>query len=160
MLSASVAGELKELSAGFVGFAAGAETRKEKAWSVPDSLTSQGLANDPKVEPTAGSFDVNEVFVELAVPLLADKFLAEQVDLSAAVRAFDYSTFGSDTTWKLGLTWKMNDEVMFRSVASTVSELYSGNSPSYQQITFPGAQDQAEVTVGGNDQLTPEELKH
>ena len=163
MLSASVAGEVMELPAGYVGFAAGIESRSEKAWSVPDSLTSQGLANDPKVEPTEGSFDVNEVFVEVAVPLLADKFLAEQVDLSAAVRAFDYSTFGSDTTWKLGLTWKMNDEIMFRSVASTafraptVSELYSGNSPSYQQITFPGAQDQAEVTVGGNDQLTPEE---
>ncbi|MBU2969755.1 TonB-dependent receptor [Pseudoalteromonas sp. C2R02] len=163
MISASVAGELMEVPAGYVGFAAGVESRSEKAWFVPDSLTSQGLANDPKVEATGGSFDVNEAFVEIAVPLLADKFLAEQVDLSAAIRAFDYSTFGSDTTWKLGLTWKMNDEIMFRGVASTafraptVNELYSGDSPSYNQITFPGAQDQAEVTVGGNDQLTPEE---
>lgn len=163
MISASVAGEIMEVPAGFVGIAAGVESRSEKAWFVPDSLTSQGLANDPKVEATGGSFDVNEAFVEIAVPLLADKFLAEQVDLSAAIRAFDYSTFGSDTTWKLGLTWKMNDEIMFRGVASTafraptVNELYSGDSPSYNQITFPGAQDQAEVTVGGNDQLTPEE---
>ena len=51
--------------------------------------------------------------------MLADKFLAEQVDLIAAISASDYSTFGSDTTWKLGLTWKMNDEIMLRSVAST-----------------------------------------
>ena len=63
--------------------------------------------------------------------MLADKFLAEQVDLIAAIRASDYSTFGSDTTWKLGLTWKMNDEIMLRSVASTafraptVSEIHS-----------------------------------
>ena len=84
------------------------------------------------------------------------------VDLSAAVRAFDYSTFGSDETWKLGLTWRVNDELMLRAVRSTafraptVSELYQGKSPSFEQVNFPGAQDQAEVTVGGNDQLTPE----
>ena len=52
---------------------------------------------------------------------------------------------------------------MLRSVVSTafraptVDELYSGNSPSFEQINFPGAQQQAEVTVGGNSLLTPEE---
>ena len=165
MLSASIAGEVMELPAGYLGFAAGIESRTEKAWFTPDSLTSQGLANDPKVDPTSGSFDVNEAYLELAIPLLSDVFLAESVELSAAIRAFDYSTFGSDTTWKLGLTWKLNDEIMLRGVSSTafrapsVSELYSGNSPSYDQIDFDGAQDQAEVTRGGNDQLTPEEAE-
>ena len=165
MLSASIAGELMELPAGSLGFAAGIESRTEKAWFTPDSLTSQGLANDPKVDPTSGSFDVKEAYLELAIPLLSDVFLAESVELSAATRAFDYSTFGLDTTWKLGLTWKLNDEIMLRGVSSTafrapsVSELYSGNSPSYDQIDFDGAQDQAEVTRGGNDQLTPEEAE-
>jgi len=163
ILSASVSGELFELPAGYSAFAAGIERRQEKAWFTPDSLTAQGLANDPMVEPTAGGFDVNEAYVEFAIPLLADAPLAQNVELSAAIRAFDYSTFGSDETWKLGLTWKVNDELMLRSVVSTafraptVSELYSGNSPSFDQIDYPGAQDQAEVTVGGNDSLTPEE---
>ncbi|MGB1292050.1 MAG: TonB-dependent receptor plug domain-containing protein [Pseudoalteromonas sp.] len=163
ILAASVSGEMFELPAGYAAFAAGIERRQEKAWFTPDSLTAQGLANDPMVEPTAGGFDVNEAYVEFALPLLADAPLAQNVELSAAIRAFDYSTFGSDETWKLGLTWKVNDELMLRSVVSTafraptVSELYSGNSPSFEQVEFPGAQDQAEVTVGGNNQLTPEE---
>ena len=151
-----------ELPAGYVGFAAGIERREEKAWYIPDSLTSQGLANDPRVEPTGGRFAVNEAYVEFAVPLVADTVFADSIDLSAAVRAFDYSTFGSDETWKLGLTWRVNDELMLRAVRSTafraptVSELYQGKSPSFEQVKFPGAQDQAEVTVGGNDNLSPE----
>ncbi|MGS0535482.1 MULTISPECIES: TonB-dependent receptor [unclassified Pseudoalteromonas] len=163
ILAASVSGEMFELPAGYAAFAAGVERRQEKAWYTPDSLTAQGLANDPPVEPTSGGFDVNEAYVEFAIPLLADAPFAQNVELSAAIRAFDYSTFGSDETWKLGLTWKANDELMFRSVVSTafraptVSELYSGNSPSFENVTYPGAQSQAEVTVGGNDQLTPEE---
>ncbi|WP_105189575.1 TonB-dependent receptor plug domain-containing protein [Pseudoalteromonas sp. T1lg48] len=163
VISAGLNGEVMELPAGYVGFAAGIERREEKAWYVPDSLTSQGLANDPRVEPTGGRFDVNEAYVEFAVPLVADAAFADSIDLSAAVRAFDYSTFGSDETWKLGLTYRVNDELMLRAVRSTafraptVSELYQGKSPSFEQVKFPGAQDQAEVTVGGNDQLTPEE---
>ncbi|MBQ4863799.1 TonB-dependent receptor [Pseudoalteromonas sp. MMG013] len=162
-LSASLSGELWELPAGYMGFATGVESRTEKAWYTPDSLTSQGLANDPKVEPTSGSYDVSEAFLELAVPVLADLPFAQSVDLSAAVRAFDYSSFGSDSTWKLGFTWKVNDELMFRGVRSTafraptVDELYGGNSPSFEQINHALLDSQAEVTVGGNDQLTPEE---
>ena len=51
-----------------------------------------GLANDPIVEPTSGGFDVNEAYVEFAIPLLADAPFAQNVELSAALRAFDYST--------------------------------------------------------------------
>ncbi|MFT7279226.1 MULTISPECIES: TonB-dependent receptor [Pseudoalteromonas] len=162
MITAALSGELMEVPAGFVGFAAGLERREEKAWYTPDSITSQGLANDPRVDATSGRFDVNEAYLELAIPLVADAYLAQNVELSAAIRAFDYSTFGSDETWKLGLTWRVNDELMLRGVRSTafraptVAELYSGDSPSYEQVSFTGAQDQAEVTVGGNDQLTPE----
>ncbi|OCQ22700.1 TonB-dependent receptor [Pseudoalteromonas luteoviolacea] len=162
-LSASLAGELFELPAGYLGFATGIEKRTEKAWYTPDSLTSQGLANDPKVEPTSGSYDVNEAFVEFAIPVLADVPFAQNLDLSAAVRAFDYSSFGSDSTWKLGFTWKLNDELMFRGVKSTafraptVDELYGGKSPSFEQISHPLLDNQAEVIVGGNASLTPEE---
>ncbi|MDN3653629.1 TonB-dependent receptor [Thalassotalea ponticola] len=163
-ISASLAGELMELPAGYMGFAAGIESRTEKAWFTPDSLTAQGMANDPKQEPTAGEYDVNEAYLELAIPVLADAPLAEHVEISTAVRAFDYSTFGSDATWKLGLTWKVNDELMLRSVASTafrapsVDELFGGASPSFNQVDHDAStQSQAIVTVGGNPNLTPEE---
>ncbi|MCE9684963.1 TonB-dependent receptor [Shewanella sp. AS16] len=164
IFNASLSGEVVELPAGFLGFAAGIEHREEAAHFTPDSLTAQGLANDPRVEPTAGSFNVNEAYVELAVPLLNDLPFAEQVDLSAAMRYFDYSTFGDDTTWKLGLTWRMNDQIMIRGGRSTafraptVDELFGGKSPSFEQVQHPASQqDQAEVTVGGNPLLTPEQ---
>ncbi len=164
IFAASISGELMEVPAGVVGFAAGYEHRLESAYYTPDSLTAQGLANDPRVEATSGSFNVNEAYVEFAIPLLSDMDFAEHVELSAAMRYFDYSTFGDDTTWKLGLTWKINEQVMLRGVASTafraptVDELYGGESPSFEQITHPAStQTQAEVTVGGNALLTPEE---
>ncbi|WP_299570258.1 TonB-dependent receptor [uncultured Shewanella sp.] len=160
----SLSGDIVDLPAGTMAFAAGYEFRKESAYYTPDSLTAQGLANDPRVEATAGSFDVNEAYVELAIPLISDVMLLEQVDISAAVRYFDYSTFGDDTTWKLGLTWRLFDDLMVRGVQSTafraptVSELYGGKSPSFDQIVHPATeQTQAEVTVGGNELLTPEE---
>ncbi|WP_144209098.1 TonB-dependent receptor [Shewanella donghaensis] len=160
----SLSGDIVDLPAGTMGFAAGYEYRKESAHFTPDSLTAQGLANDPRVEATAGSFDVNEIYAELAIPLLSDLPFAEQVDLSAAIRYFDYSTFGSDNTWKLGLTWRLFDDLMVRGVQSTafraptVDELYGGKSPSFEQIVHPATdQTQAEVTVGGNELLTPEE---
>ncbi|TKB48237.1 TonB-dependent receptor [Ferrimonas sediminicola] len=163
VFSASVSGDLFELPAGYVAMAAGYEHRSEEAWYIPDSLTAQGLANDPPVEPTGGDFDVDELYAEFVVPLVSDAFLADSIELTAAARYFDYSTFGDDSTWKLGLTWRMNDQLMLRGVASTafraptVDELYGGKSPSFEQVVYPGAQDQAEVTVGGNDMLTPEE---
>ncbi|TKB58581.1 TonB-dependent receptor [Ferrimonas aestuarii] len=164
ILSATINGELFELPAGYLGFAAGYEHRRESAKYTPDSLTAQGLANDPPVEPTSGSFTVDEAYVELLIPLLSDAFLAESVELSTAARYFDYSTFGDDYTWKVGLTWRVNDELMVRGVASTayraptVDELYGGASPAFDQITHPATdQTQAEVTVGGNELLTPEE---
>ncbi|MBZ2192712.1 TonB-dependent receptor [Pseudoalteromonas arctica] len=163
ILAASLSGEMFEMPAGYAAFAAGVEHRQEKAWYTPDSIAAQGLGNDPRVDATSGGFDVNEAYVEFAIPLLADAPFADAVELSAAVRAFDYSTFGSDETWKLGLTWRVNDELMLRGVRSTafraptVDELYSGNAPSYEQVSYPGADSQAEVTVGGNSNLTPEE---
>ena len=164
IIAANLSGELFELPAGYIGFASGVEYRKESAHFTPDSLTAQGLANDPRVEATAGSFDVKEAYLELAIPLLTDAPLAQHVEVSTAARFFDYSTFGSDSTWKMGLTWRVNDSLMFRGVASTafraptVDELYGGASPSFDQITHAATdQDQAEVTVGGNPLLTPEE---
>mgnify|MGYP000106067811 CR=1 FL=1 len=164
IFAASLSGDILDTDAGTIGFAAGYEHRLESAYFTPDSLTAQGLANDPRSEPTAGSFNVNEAYVEFAIPLVSDSVIADNIELSAAMRYFDYSTFGDDVTWKLGLQWRLNEEFMFRSVVSTafraptVDELFGGESPSFEQVQHAASeQDQAEVTVGGNPLLTPEE---
>lgn len=162
--SANLSGDIMELPAGELGFATGVSHRKESAGKTPDSITAQGYGNDPAEEATSGSYTVKAVYLELAVPLLSDLPLAEQVDLSAAIRYFDYNTFGDDNTWKLGMTWKVNDSIMLRGVRSTafrapsVNELYGGSSPSYEYVTHDASDyAQAEVTTGGNANLTPEE---
>ena len=164
LISATLAGDLMDTNAGTISFAAGLEHRTESAYDIPDSLTAQGLANDPATEATAGEYTVDEAYAEFVVPVLEDVAFADKLEVNAAVRYFDYDTFGSDSTWKLGLAWKVTPELLIRSVASTafrapsVSELYGGKATSFEQINHPATdQTQAEVTVGGNINLTPEE---
>ncbi|MCL1123910.1 TonB-dependent receptor domain-containing protein [Shewanella surugensis] len=162
--SANLSGDIMELPAGELAFATGVSHRKESAGKTPDPITAQGLGSDDREEATSGSYTVKAAYVELAVPLLSDLPLAEQVDLSAAIRYFDYNTFGDDNTWKLGLTWKVNDSIMLRGVRSTafrapsVDELYGGAGNSYSFISHAASSfSQAQVTVGGSADLKPEE---
>ncbi|WP_349585459.1 TonB-dependent receptor [Alteromonas sp. NFXS44] len=139
----NLSGELFELPAGFVGFAGGAEYRKEKGWYQPDAVTVAGDGSASAQDPTSGGYDTTQVYAEFAVPLLADVPGAEELSLDAAIRWFDYSTFDSDITWKLGLTWRVNEDLMFRGVASTafraptVDELYGGNVGSFDYLVDP-----------------------
>ncbi|GLP96156.1 TonB-dependent receptor [Paraferrimonas sedimenticola] len=136
-------GELFDMPAGPVAFAAGAEYRKESGYFTPDAVTQAGDSSQSQQDPTAGGYDTSAVYAEFSIPLLADMKYAQEVTAEAAVRAFNYSTFGSDATWKLGLTWKVNEQVMFRSVASTafrapsISELYGGNVGSFDYLNDP-----------------------
>jgi iron complex outermembrane receptor protein len=139
----NVTGDLLELPAGYVGFAAGAEYRREKGWYQPDAVTVSGDGSASAQDPTSGNFDTTQFYAEFAIPLLADVAFVKELSIDAAIRWFDYSTFDSDTTWKLGLTWHVNDDLMLRGVASTafraptVDELYGGNVGSYDYLTDP-----------------------
>lgn len=114
-LSANLYGTVMDLPAGEVAFAAGIEDRSEKGWRNPDSTV---LRNGGE-SAISGSSDVTEVYGELSIPLLADSPLAQNLDLSVAARWADYSSFGSNTTFKLGVVWRINDQLTLRSVAST-----------------------------------------
>ncbi|MBY5921148.1 TonB-dependent receptor plug domain-containing protein [Ferrimonas balearica] len=143
VFAANLSGELFELPAGSVAFATGAEYRKEEGWFTPDPITQAGESSQSQQDPTQGDYDTTQLYAEFSVPLLSGLRFADEVTMEAAVRWFDYSTFGSDTTWKLGLTWRVNDELMLRGVASTafrapsVSELYGGNVGSFDYLTDP-----------------------
>jgi len=162
-MGATISGDAFELPAGIVGFAVGIEHREESAFNQPDAFSSSGIGSGNAVQPTAGGYKVDELYFEFIVPLLADLPFAQQVDLEAAMRFFDYDTFGSDDTYKLGLTWRVNDMVMVRSVSSTafrapnVRELFGGQSDSYTNYTDPcngvggAGQDPQYATACAND---------
>lgn len=157
-LGAGISGDLFELPAGPLGFAFGIEHREEEAYNQPDAFSSSGIGSGNAVQPTSGGYKVDEAFVELVIPVLRDLPFAQSVDIEAAMRFFDYDTFGSDDTYKLGLTWRMFDSLMLRSVVSTafrapsVGELFGGQSDSYTNFNDPCN------FVGGADFANPDYL--
>src|SRR5690606_23265461 len=64
LVSANVTGALAELPAGPLGFAAGYEYRKYEGSYQPDAITVAGEYNGVPSGPTAGDYDVSEVYVE------------------------------------------------------------------------------------------------
>jgi len=128
--TANLNGDLMELPAGTLGFAVGAEKRSEKGWRDPDSTVLRNGQEDP----ISGSYDVSEAFVEFSVPLLADVAMVKSLTAELAARYSDYSTVGAEATYKLGVTWHVNDTLMLRGVQSTsfrapvITELFGGTN--------------------------------
>jgi outer membrane receptor protein involved in Fe transport len=68
------------------------------------SLGSLGSYSAGNYHNARGTYHVNEVFVELGIPLLNDSFWGK-ADLDLGGRHARYSTAGDANTWKVGLTW-------------------------------------------------------
>lgn len=123
-------GDLIELDAGTLAFAAGIEQRDEKGCRKPDTVAQQNGDEDA----ISGAYQVKEAYIEFAVPLARNTAWAENLAADVALRYSDYSTFDSDTTYKLGLTWRINDAFMLRGVRSsafrtpTITELFGGTN--------------------------------
>jgi iron complex outermembrane receptor protein len=122
---------------GDIGYAIGIENRFESGFYTPDQVTQDGDSTAAQQDPTDGDYSVQSIYGEISIPF-TDAFTVE-----AATRYDDYSTFGGATTWKLGATYRFNDKFMIRSVAATgfrapsVSELYGGNSGSFDYLDDP-----------------------
>jgi len=130
LASANVTGDLFEMWAGPLAFAAGVEYRKYEGSYTPDPITVAGEYNGVPSGITRGDYDVNEAYAEFSVPLMRDTVFGETLDLSIAGRYSDYSTFGGETTGKIGLRWQPVDEILFRMSyaegfrAPSIGELY------------------------------------
>lgn len=147
-------GSFFELPGGPVGFALGAEYRKELSYFEPSEISQQfydlggglesGLVLDnAPARVTEGSFDVKEAFAEVSVPLLSDRPFFYDLRFGGAIRFSDYSTIGSTTTWKVDGTWAPIRDIAFRGTysqavrAPNISELFEGGSGTYEFIADP-----------------------
>jgi len=164
--SLTVNGEPFSTWAGVVSIATGIEHRIETV----DGLNS---ADDEAGNFLAGNFKLNvgkvtvkEGFFETVVPLAKDQAWARALDLSAGVRATDYSSSGYVTTWKVGATWQVVDDLRFRITrsrdirAANLGELYAGGTAggaSTFNDPFTGTQVPSAFSLSsGNPTLNPE----
>ncbi|WP_462158865.1 TonB-dependent receptor [Pseudoalteromonas sp. GB56] len=179
--TANVSGDLFSLPHGQLAVAIGAEKRWESGWRDPDSTV---LANGLE-DRIAGNFSVTEAYFELSAPLLADMTFAQKVDAEFAMRYSDYDTLDPETTYKLGITWKVDDSLMLRTVKSTafrapvITEQFGGTNGENLRTIDPCENAQGTVAqncladnvpadfvqdgttvltnVGGNPNIGPEE---
>ena len=141
--TANLTGELFEMPAGPLGFAAGYEYRQAEGFDQPDPLVASGITSGNARQPTSGSVTVDEIYLELAVPILSGVTGAERLDLSVAARWSDYDTFGSTTNGKLGIEWQPIDDLLLRATfsqgfrAPNVSELFAGQGDSFPNLSDP-----------------------
>lgn len=176
---ANMSAELFDLPGGKAAFAAGVEHREESGFDSPDALIASGNTTGNARTPTEGSYKVDELYVELALPLLKDLPFANELELSLASRYSDYSTFGDTVNSKFGFKWRPIEDLLVRGNwaqgfrAPSIAELYQGVSDSFPQVRDPCAtgpvsryaslspEQQARchaqgVPVGGYDQGNPQ----
>ena len=143
-----------------LGYAFGVESRYESGFYTPDLITQAGESTAAQQDPTSGSYSVQSIYGELSIPV------TDALSIDAATRYDNYSTFGGATTWKLGATYRFTDSFMLRSVAATgfrapsVSELYGGNSGSFDYLDDPwGNAEDSQILVNytSDENLKPEE---
>lgn len=114
LFSANITSDLFELPAGMLAFASGYEFRQYEGSFSPDAVRVARESQDSPAIPTAGRYNVHEIYSEFSIPVLADKFLAHSLDLSAALRYSRYSTFGGQTTGKAGVKWRPVENLVLR----------------------------------------------
>ena len=143
--TANITGDLFELPAGPLGFAAGYEYRRTQGFDQPDALIAAGNSTGNVRQPTSGGYSLDEYYAEFNVPLLKDLFLAQTLEISLAARYSDYSNFGDTTNPKAGFRWKPIDDLLVRGNwakgfrAPSVSELFLGASDNFPDVTDPCA---------------------
>ena len=173
--------DLFELPGGDVGIAAGFLQRKETGAYTPDALVLElsetGAVTGTPSDPTNGGYTVDELYLEVRVPVF------EMLELDAGFRYSDYDTFGDTSNWKVGVQFRPNDDLLIRGSATTsfraptISNLFGGQGISFPSVTDPCASNptpfciadgvpaagftqislQVRSLVGGNPGALPEE---
>lgn len=115
VFSASVSGDLLELPYGELMFATGIDIRRESIDMKVDETWQDANISANIKKPWDAASTVQELFLELEAPILADIFLIDELVLNVAGRIASYTHAGTHNTWKLGTTWSIIDGLAMRS---------------------------------------------
>ncbi|MEZ7279718.1 TonB-dependent receptor domain-containing protein [Pseudoalteromonas sp. 68 DY56-GL68] len=159
--AANISGDLFELPAGWLAFAAGVERRVNTFSDSPDSLVAAGLSSNNFREPTSGKQTAEEAYFEFVVPVLADLPGVERLEVSVAGRFSDFENSGlvgtqsvdsdfDNESFKVGFTWRVYEDLMLRGNyadtfrAPSINNLFAGGGEG-----FPSVQDPCNTTQFG-----------
>ncbi len=167
-------GELMDLAAGSVGFALGADYRRESTTQRPDSALQAGeILASTASSPIAKQRKVVSYFTEFEIPLFSDKHsvdFAHRLSLNVAGRYEQFLTSNRSTfVPKVGLRWvPMDDSLVFRASwgkgfrEPSLYELFSPPVNSLTPINDPVSgvnEPEQPITTAGNPSLAPEDSK-
>ncbi len=99
-----------------LGVAFGAEYRYQYLENFPDEVyqTADAAGFGGATPKVRGDFNVRELFAEVAIPLIQDAPLFEDLSLELGYRYSDYSTSGGFDTYKGLINWAMSDTFRIR----------------------------------------------
>jgi len=150
VLNASLSGDSGKffnLPGGPVGFALGAEYRRETASYREDDFTKAGLTFYNSIpDLNAPAFEVKEIFGEVSLPLLKDVPFFHALTIGAAGRYADYrGATGSVFAYNGNIEWSPVADLRIRGNysravrAPTLVDLYTPFGQNYELITDPCA---------------------
>jgi outer membrane receptor protein involved in Fe transport len=141
---------LFELPGGPIGFALGAEYRREQNYFNQDAATASGITFYNAIgEFDPPSFEVKEAFGEIRIPILSEMPFFHELTLSAAGRVSDYKgAVGTTYAYNAGVDWAPVRDVRFRgnySRAVRAPNLVDAFFPLSQNFA-PGFEDPCSLT--------------
>jgi len=116
---ATTQGKVFDLPMGELRGALGVTYRKNEFQYLPDATREVNSVVDVPIGTfgqanVVGEAAVKEVYGELLVPLLKNKFLAQNLELELGYRYSDYDITGSVPTWKALFNWTPVSNVRLR----------------------------------------------
>lgn len=164
VVSADISGSVFSLPAGRVSVAFGADYYKDTADARSDAESNARNYFTGNFQPFSGEVSVREAFAETAVPIFRDVPFAKYAEVNAAVRLTDYSTSGTVKTWKLGVSYEINDDLRLRVTRSrdirapTLANLFTRGQTGTQAVLDPTVNRTFIVLANtrGNPELRPE----
>ena len=174
----NVAGDGWELPGGPMGWAVGYEYRKEQITFTPDSGKQKDEVTGNTGAGTEGSYKTDSIYGEILLPVFDNG--TQSLDITAGMRYDDFDTFGSESTYQVGIELYLMEDLKFRATegevfrAPSIGEAFAGqvdSFPTYKDPCIPAAgsplppgcaqvglqlDSQLLARVGGNPDLEPE----
>lgn len=158
---ANFGGQIIDLPGGMASFNIGWEYRKEESEYNPNDAVRLGLGRASAIPNVSGSYNTNEFYGEVLVPLLGGNFtlpLITSAEMTGAYRTVDNSLAGKNKAWSIGGRVSILDSLTLRGSKSSTfraPSLYELFLPKSTQTQAPGLDpcDQANIGAGSVPQV-------